>query len=112
MLHILRTHEPTLRILQADGVPKAGGVVHSYSGSARLGSRYPRLGLSNLVSGAVTLPGATRLAEAARAVPSEHLLVETDAPDQTPLTRRPAHRRPPFCLTLLRRWLYCAPSRP
>ena len=96
VLHILRTHEPTLRILQADGVPKAGGVVHSYSGSAQLVPRYVRLGLSISFAGALTLPGATRLAEAARAVPSEHLLVETDAPDQTPVARRPAHNEPAF----------------
>lgn len=94
VLHILRTHGEALRILRRDGVPRCGGVVHSYSGSAELVPDYLALGLHLSFSGAVTWPGARRLQAAARVVPSERLLIETDAPDQTPEGHRPGPNEP------------------
>lgn len=96
VLHIVRTHGEALRILKADGVPQRGGVVHSYSGSAELVAEYLSLGLYISFSGALTYPQARRLRAAARAVPLHRLLVETDAPDQTPWPRRPAPNEPSF----------------
>lgn len=96
VLHILRTHGPVVRILKADGVPGCGGVVHSYSGSAELVAEYLKLGLSISFAGAVTYPNARRQQASARAVPLDRLLVETDAPDQTPWSRRPAANEPAF----------------
>lgn len=101
VLHILRTHGESLRILKADGVPRRGGVVHSYSGSAELVPEYLKLGLSISFAGAVTHPNARRIAAAARVVPLERLLVETDAPDQTPWARRPAQNEPAFLPEIL-----------
>jgi TatD DNase family protein len=96
VLHILGTHAESLRILKADGVPRAGGVVHSYSGSAELVRDYVGLGLHISFAGPVTSPQARRVHAAARAVPAERLLAETDAPDQTPPARRPAQCEPAF----------------
>lgn len=96
VLHIVRAHGPALRILNGDGVPRAGGVVHSYSGSAELVADYLRLGLHLSFAGPVTRPDARRVQAAAQRVPLERLLVETDAPDQTPWSRRPAACEPAF----------------
>jgi len=96
VLHVVRAHAPALRILQRDGVPRRGGVVHSYSGSAELAADYLRLGLHISFAGPVTYPEARRVHAAAKAVPSERLLVETDAPTQTPWGRRPAACEPAF----------------
>lgn len=85
LLHILRAHGPALEILRRDGVPAAGGVVHSYSGSAELVRHYVDLGLHISFAGYVTRPNARRVRAAVPAVPEDRLLVETDAPDQTPL---------------------------
>lgn len=83
ILHIVRAHGAALTLLERMG-PLPGGVLHSYSGSAELVPRYARLGLSFGLSGAVTRPGVRRLREAAAVIPDEHLLLETDAPDQAP----------------------------
>lgn len=96
VLHILHTHGEALRVLKSDGVPRAGGVVHSYSGSAELVKNYLLLGLHISFSGAVANPSASKLRKAACAVPLERLLVETDAPFQTPMPRRPAENEPAF----------------
>lgn len=101
VLHILRTHPRTLQILQEEGVPGAGGVVHSYSGSAELVPRYLELGLHLSFAGTVTFPNARRVLSAVRAVPRERLLVETDAPDQTPAPQRPEQNEPAFLPTII-----------
>jgi TatD DNase family protein len=100
VLHILRTHGEALRILKGDGVPRCGGVVHSYSGSAELVADYVALGLSISFSGAITYPQSRRLQAAARVVPRDRLLIETDAPDQTPWPQRPAANEPAWLGTV------------
>ena len=87
ILHCLRAHEPLLALLAEEPLP-AGGVLHSYSGSADQVPAYARFGLSFSFAGAVTYERARRPLEAARAVPRERLLLETDAPDQTPRPHR------------------------
>ncbi len=101
VLHILRTHADALRILKQDGIPSCGGVVHSYSGSASLCQEYLRLGLHISFAGGVTRENATRLRAAVLAVPDDRLLVETDAPDQTPCEFRPALCEPAFLPSIL-----------
>ncbi|MBI2389420.1 MAG: TatD family hydrolase [Deltaproteobacteria bacterium] len=81
-LHVFRVHGPALKLLRDLGPLPAGGVVHSYSGSAELVRDYLRLGWSFSFAGAVTRSNAKRPLAAALAVPLDHLLVETDAPFQ------------------------------
>lgn len=81
-LHVFRIHGPALRLLKEFGPMPAGGVLHSYSGSAELVREYLELGWSFSFAGAVTRSNARRPLAAAAAVPLEHLMVETDAPFQ------------------------------
>jgi len=83
LLHCLRAHPTLLALLEGESLP-AGGVMHSYSGSADLVRPYAAAGLWFSFAGPVTYERARRPLEAARAVPRDRLLVETDAPDQTP----------------------------
>lgn len=101
MLHLLRAHEPALRLLKRDGLPRAGGVVHSFSGSAELCGEYVKLGLHISFAGSVTYPNARRLHAAAAVVPAGLLLVETDAPDQTPDPRKPLLNEPAFLVDVI-----------
>lgn len=96
VLHVLKAHGRALALLRADGLPGRGGVVHGYSGSAEQVAEYVALGLCVSFAGPVGRPNARRLRAAARAVPRERLLVETDAPFQTPPARRPAPCEPAF----------------
>ncbi len=95
-LHILAAHPRALEVLGDEGVPATGGVVHSYSGSAELGRDYLALGLSLSFAGPVANPAAKKSHRAAELVPKDRLLVETDAPDQTPGPHRPARNEPAF----------------
>ena len=68
VLHVLGAHGPALDTMRRDGLPAAGGMVHSYSGSAELVSRYEDLGLYVSFSGSVTRPTARKVKAAAAAV--------------------------------------------
>jgi TatD DNase family protein len=102
ILHILRAHEEALKVLDRVGLPEAGGVVHSYSGSAELVPRYVEHGLVLSFSGSVTWHDSGRAARAVRACPLDRLLVETDSPDQTPKAHRPDPNEPAFLSDVVR----------
>ena len=83
VIHVLRAHDAAPRLLREERVHEVGGVMHSYSGGADLVPIYVELGLHISFAGPVTYANARKPVEAARAVPPELLLVETDAPDQS-----------------------------
>jgi len=83
VVHVLRAHDAAPRILREERA--ADIVLHSYSGGAALVPVYAALGCAFSFAGPVTYPNARRPIEAARAVPAELLLAETDAPDQAPV---------------------------
>lgn len=58
------------------------GVVHSFSGSPQQAAQLWDLGFLLGLGGPVTYPRANRLRSLAATMPIEHLLLETDAPDQ------------------------------
>jgi TatD DNase family protein len=87
VLHVLRAHDAALRVLREEPLLH-GGVLHSWSGSADQVGPFAALGLHFSFAGPVTYERARKPAAAARAVPPDRLLVETDAPDQTPRPQR------------------------
>jgi TatD DNase family protein len=94
LLHVFHAHEPLAAVLAREQLP-AGGVLHSFSGSAEQVRQLLRFGLHYAFAGPVTYSQARKPLEAVRAVPPDRLLLETDAPDQTPRPHRgrcePAH---------------------
>ncbi|MFN7133697.1 MAG: TatD family hydrolase [Myxococcales bacterium] len=95
LLHCLRAHEPLIRLLSKEAKLPASGVLHSYSGGADHVRKYAGWDLYFSFAGPVTYENARKVPLAVRAVPPERLLLETDAPDQTPRPHRgrcePAH---------------------
>lgn len=101
-LHVLKEHPRALAILDDEPLP-AGGVLHSCSASPELVRRYVALGLHVSFSGSITWHGGdNKAARAAKEVPRDRLLVETDAPDQTPEPHRPGRNEPAFLVAIVR----------
>lgn len=96
VLHCVRAHGRCLDILRDLGVPDAGGMVHSFTGSLEVAERYLKLGLHLSFSGSLTKPHHKKSRAAAAALPIERILVETDAPDQTPIERGTVPNEPAF----------------
>jgi TatD DNase family protein len=94
VIHVLRAHDAAPRLLREEG--PVTGVLHSYSGGADLVPVYRDLGLAFSLAGPVTYPNARRPIAAARAIPDELLLAETDAPDQAPARHRGRRSEPAF----------------
>ena len=94
IVHVLRAHDEAPRILREEGPVR--GILHSYSGGADLVATYAALGMAFSFAGPITYANARRPIEAARAVPDELLLAETDAPDQAPEPHRGGRSEPAF----------------
>lgn len=83
MIHDRDAHEDVLQALDENGPP--GKVIfHCFSGDARMAERCAEKGYVMSFAGPVTFRNARELREAARMVPAELLLVETDAPFLAP----------------------------
>ncbi|MEQ8459321.1 MAG: TatD family hydrolase [Sandaracinaceae bacterium] len=82
ILHVVGAHGHAIERLARHG--GLSGVVHAYSGSAELVARYAALGLHVSIGPSILRESARKPREAARAVPADRLLIETDAPDQAP----------------------------
>ena len=96
VIHVFRAHGLAPRILAEEKADEVGGVMHSYSGGVDLVPVYRDLGLCFSFAGPVTYSNARRPLEAARAVPDELLMAETDAPDQAPEPHRGQRSEPAF----------------
>ncbi|WAL66569.1 TatD family hydrolase [Amycolatopsis cynarae] len=103
MIHDRDAHEDVLRILAEEGAPERV-VFHCFSGDAEIARRCVDAGYVLSFAGTVTFRNARALQEAARLVPSEQFLVETDAPFLTP---HPFRGRPnePYCTAYTVRYL-------
>jgi TatD DNase family protein len=94
VIHTRAADEATLAQLESE----AGGcsvVIHCFSMPARLDECVER-GYEISFAGNVTYKNAAALAEAARQVPEDRLLVETDAPYLTPQVVRKERNQPAF----------------
>ena len=78
------------------------GVVHSFSGSADQAKRLYDLGFLIGLGGPVTYERANRLRTLAAQLPIDHLLLETDAPDQPDSGHRGQRNEPARLTTVCR----------
>jgi TatD DNase family protein len=96
MIHDRDAHDDVLRVLKEEGAPDTV-IFHCFSGDEAMARRCAAAGHLMSFAGPVTFHNARALRAAARCVPAELLLVETDAPFLTP---HPFRGRPnePYCV--------------
>jgi TatD DNase family protein len=83
VVHSREAWDETFRVLEEEGVPERT-VFHCFTGGPREAARALELGAYLSFSGIVSFKGADDVRAAARLVPAERLLVETDAPYLAP----------------------------
>ncbi|MBS3947617.1 MAG: TatD family hydrolase [Dethiobacter sp.] len=96
IIHDRDAHQEVLAILKEEGLPVAGGVMHCFSGDVAFAASCLELGLYLSLAGPVTFKQASALAEVARRVPLERLLVETDSPYLAPVPCRGQRNEPSY----------------
>ena len=92
VIHTREADDDTMTVLarEAEGTPV---ILHCFSMVTRVDEVVER-GYYTSFAGQLTYPNATELQRAAREIPPEHLLVETDAPYLTPVPHRGKPNRP------------------
>ena len=85
IVHDRDAHADTLELLKKHR-PK--GVLHSFSGSVEMAAEILRLGMYIGIGGALTFKNARKLPEVVEMLPTDRLLLETDAPYMTPVPYR------------------------
>ena len=79
-----------------DPLAERPGVLHSFSGSLETARRAINLGFFIGVTGPVTFSNAQARQQIITALPLDHLLIETDAPFQTPHPFRGKRNEPSY----------------
>lgn len=96
MLHVRDAHEDAWKILDAAGVPKAGGIVHCFTAGPREAEAYLARGMHLSIPGVVTFPKSLELQEAVKMIPLERMLIETDTPYLAPVPFRGKRNEPAY----------------
>ena len=96
IIHDRDAHGDVLSILKEEEAFKTRVLLHCYSGSKEQAEQYVKLGATLSIAGPVTYKNAHKLLEVVRAIPIEHLLIETDAPYLTPEPFRGRRNEPAY----------------
>ena len=86
-LHVRKAHNELFALLRDLNRPRYSGVMHCFGGSVQEAHRAIEMGFHIGIGGVVTYKNAT-LADVARAVPLDRILLETDAPYLPPVPHR------------------------
>lgn len=96
IIHCREAYTETLELLAAEQVDEIGGVMHCWAGSVEEAGRTVDLGMALGFGGTLTFKNAEEIRVAARTVPQEALLVETDAPYLAPMPYRGKRNEPAY----------------
>jgi TatD DNase family protein len=98
ILHNRESGKEILEILSRLSRRERPGVFHSFTEDTRFGSKAIDLGYRISFSGMITFRAAENIREAARGLPLEAMLIETDAPFLAPMPHRGRPNEPAFVL--------------
>jgi TatD DNase family protein len=96
VIHCRDAEERLAEIMREESLPPAGGVIHCFTGDAKAAETLLALGFYISFSGILTFKNAARLREAAQIVPTDRVMVETDAPYLTPEPYRGKRNEPAY----------------
>ncbi len=101
VIHTREAWKDTLDLLR--GHWRGEGIMHCFTGDAAQAREALDLGFHLSFGGVLTFPKAEGVREAARIVPEERLLVETDCPYLAPVPHRGKRNEPAFVVDTVRR---------
>ena len=96
IVHCREAEDEVLSILKNESAKEIGGIIHCFSGSMQFADECLKLGFYISFSGNITYPKAKDLREVVKIVPSDRLLIETDAPFLSPQSKRGKRNEPAF----------------
>lgn len=96
IIHSRNAREDTLRILREEKAEAVKGVMHCFTESWGMAQEAMEMGFYISISGIVTFKNAGEVAEVAKRVPLDRLLIETDAPYLAPAPFRGKQNEPQY----------------
>ncbi|MFP3028950.1 MAG: YchF/TatD family DNA exonuclease [Arsenophonus sp.] len=96
IIHTREAKQDTLRILKEEQVGNCGGVLHCFTEDDEMAKALLDLGLYISFSGIITFRNAEQIRQAARMVPLDRILIETDSPYLTPVPHRGQENQPAY----------------
>ncbi len=98
IIHSREADDETVEILteECSGKDFRGGIMHCFGGSAQMADDLMKIGFLISFAGNVTFKKAENLREAARIVPLDKLLIETDCPFLAPVPHRGIRNEPAY----------------
>jgi TatD DNase family protein len=99
IIHTREATDDTFAMLHEH--PGVRGVFHCFTGDTAMAQRALALGFYVSFAGIVTFPKAGDLRDAARSVPADRLLIETDSPYLAPVPHRGKRNEPAYVARVL-----------
>ncbi|WP_380181692.1 metal-dependent hydrolase [Kalamiella sp. sgz302252] len=96
IVHTRDAREDTLAILKEEQVQECGGVLHCFTEDRETAEKLLDMGFYISFSGIMTFRNAETIREAARYVPLDRMLVETDSPYLAPVPYRGKENQPAY----------------
>lgn len=96
IIHDRDSHEELLQILKEEKASEVGGVFHCFSGDHEFGKRVIDENFLVSFTGIVTFKKAEQTQEAAKKLPLEKMMIETDSPYLTPVPYRGKRNEPAY----------------
>jgi len=96
VIHTREAWDDTIALIREHWDPELGGIFHCFSGGPAEAQQVLDLGFHISFSGIVTFPKATDIHDAAKMVPADRLLIETDAPYLAPIPFRGKRNEPAY----------------
>jgi len=104
VIHTRSAWEDTIALLREHWSDSGlGGIMHCFSEGPREAEQALALGFHISFAGIVTFPKALSIQEAARIVPADRLLIETDAPYLAPVPKRGKRNEPAYIVETARK---------
>lgn len=92
LLHVRRSQDIILKYLRR--IETCGGIAHAFNGSFQQAQAFIDLGFKLGFGGAMTFPRALQIRRLASELPHDVLVLETDAPDISPVWVHPGRNSP------------------
>jgi TatD DNase family protein len=96
VIHTREAEDDTLRLIAEASDGRLRGVFHCFTGSPDAARRALATGFHVSLPGILTFPRADTLRDAARVIPLDRLLVETDSPYLAPVPHRGSRNEPAY----------------
>jgi TatD DNase family protein len=96
VIHVREAHDDVLTILKEEAAWETMGVIHSFTGDYEMAKKYINEGFYISFSGILTFKNTEVIREAAKKIPIERVLIETDSPYLAPIPFRGKKNEPSY----------------